>query len=33
VVVGPMLERSGESPYHDLAQAIAKASMTGSPRR
>jgi hypothetical protein len=26
-----MLERSGESPYHDLAQAIAKASMTGPP--
>jgi hypothetical protein len=31
VVVGPMLERSGDSPYQDLAQAIANASMTGSP--
>jgi NAD(P)-dependent dehydrogenase (short-subunit alcohol dehydrogenase family) len=31
VMAGPMLERSGESAYRDLAQAIAKASMTGSP--
>jgi hypothetical protein len=31
VVVGPMLERSGDSPYQDLAQAIANASMSGSP--
>lgn len=31
VMAGPMLERSGESAYRDLAQALAKASMTGSP--
>jgi NAD(P)-dependent dehydrogenase (short-subunit alcohol dehydrogenase family) len=31
VMVGPMLERSGESAYRDMAQAMAKASMAGSP--
>jgi NAD(P)-dependent dehydrogenase (short-subunit alcohol dehydrogenase family) len=33
VLAGPMLERSGESAYRDLAQAVAKSSMTGSPPR
>jgi NAD(P)-dependent dehydrogenase (short-subunit alcohol dehydrogenase family) len=31
VLVGPLLERSGESAYSDMAQAVAGADMSGSP--